>query len=127
MTTYGPDVPTVNLPLVFVYLYGHPFYAACMTIGLIAKSMLELKHVIVSRAHRRIQRFIPCYEMKSSGLNVGLTWGSPFWSSLNLPEIKKMTTINKRLLIARTEHFSIISINTAKRFDEQYVKTCNAI
>lgn len=46
MTTYGPDVPTVNLPLVFVYLYGHPFYEACMTIGLIAKSMLELKHVI---------------------------------------------------------------------------------
>ena len=66
--------------------------------------------------------------MKSSGLNVGLTWGLyPFWSSLNLPEIKKMTTINKRLLIARTEHFSIISINTAERFDEKYVMTCNAI
>jgi hypothetical protein len=57
--------------------------------------------------------------MKSSGLNVGLTWGSIlFWSSLNLPEIKKMTTINKRLLIARTEHFSIISINTAERVNE---------
>ncbi len=33
-----------------------------------------------------------------------------------------MTTINKRLLIARTEHFSIISINTAERLDEQYEK-----
>ena len=67
--------------------------------------------------------------MKSSGLNVGAHLGalSFFWSSLNLPEIKKMTTINKRLLIAPTEHFSIISINTAERSDEQYVKTCNAI
>jgi hypothetical protein len=65
--------------------------------------------------------------MKSSGLNVGLTLGALlFWSSLNLPEIKKMTTINKRLLIARTEHFSIISINTAERFDEKYVMTSNA-
>ncbi|MDQ4057064.1 MAG: hypothetical protein M3156_06565 [Thermoproteota archaeon] len=61
-----------------------------MTIGLIAKSMLELKHVILVEPAGRIQRFIPCYEMKSSGPNVGLTWGSIlFWSSLNLPEIKK--------------------------------------
>ncbi len=66
--------------------------------------------------------------MKSSGLNVGLTWGLyPFLVFAESTELKKMTTINKRLLIARTEHFSIISINSAERFDEQYVITCNAI
>ena len=99
-----------------------------MTIGLIAQSMLELKHVILVEPAGRIQRFIPSYEMKSSGLNVGLTWGLyPFLVFAESTRDKEMTTINKRLLIARTEHFSIISINTAERFDEQYVKTCNAI
>ncbi|HEX6029734.1 MAG TPA: hypothetical protein VFY64_11905 [Nitrososphaeraceae archaeon] len=34
-----------------------------------------------------IQRFIPCYEMKSSGLSVGPTCGSNIiQSSLNLPD-----------------------------------------
>jgi hypothetical protein len=48
-----------------------------MTIDLIAKSMLlkvETRYFLVEPAGG-IQRFIPCYEMKSSGLNVGLTWG----------------------------------------------------
>jgi hypothetical protein len=46
-----------------------------MTIDLIAKSMLELNNLLLVEPAGRIQRFIPSYEMKSSGLNVGLTWG----------------------------------------------------
>jgi hypothetical protein len=53
------------------------------------------------------------YEMKSSGLKCRAYL--QLYHLLVLAEsarqIKKMTTINKGLLIARAEHFSIISIN----------------
>ena len=53
------------------------------------------------------------YEMKSSGLEcrAHLQLHHLLVLAESARQIKKMTTINKGLLIARAEHFSIISIN----------------
>jgi len=53
------------------------------------------------------------YEMKSSGLEcrAHLQLYHLLVLAESARQIKKMTAINKGLLIARAEHFSIISIN----------------
>ena len=54
-----------------------------------------------------------CDEMKSSGLEcrAHLQLYHLLVLAESARQIEKMTTINKGLLIARAEHFSIISIN----------------